>query len=160
MILVPAFDYTLSFENLSVTNGNGTHDLFTLDVPSDRIAVVTAVELVAVSETGDANEAYLRLAVILGNTVAASGGASATARKPNEAAPVAATTCRTGDTTIASGGTELQKWAGGLNVRLPAIHEFYKPFVVKQTDNIFALRLMAAVTNDLILNGTLYFSEI
>lgn len=160
MILVPAFDYTVEFENEAITVANGNMDLFSIDVPSDRIVVVTAMELMAIGITGDANEDTLRLQAQRGYTTAASGGNAETAQAVNDEAPNAVATYRSVDETVATTGTIENLWSGGFNVRVPYFVEFYRPFVIKQTDNIWVMRLMAAVAADLNLSGTLYVSEI
>lgn len=159
---LPGQFYTVAFEGLSVTNANGTHDLFYLEPADDRPVVITGINIDVYSETGEAEEEQLRLKAIRGHTSASSGGTAATARGLLGSAPSAAGTYRYGDTTVATGGTAVDLAAWAFNVRsgfiwLPTPEQY---LTVDQGDASIAIRLMAAVTDDVSMNGTIHFCEL
>lgn len=154
--------YTVEFENVSITNANGDYDLFYIAPADDRPVIARGWTFDQLTDLGDSEEEVLRLRWIRGHTTVGSGGASATPRPLNGATAAAAGTYRTNDSTIASAGTAVNLYSGGFNVRIG--ERIFPPRElcpqVSQAQTTMVLRLMAAVTDDLNMSGTLWVEEL
>lgn len=156
--------YAIAFEGASITNANGTHDLFEITPADDKPVIVHSIVLSVTSELGDAEEEQLRLKIIRGHTSGGSGGVSpAPTPEPldgNDAA--AGLTAEAANSTLASGGTTADLHAESFNVRTGWI---YMPTPecrprVDQGDTSLVVRLMAAVTDDVTMSGTMIVEEL
>lgn len=154
--------YSESFDGLSVTNANGTHDLFSILPAVDRPVRLHQVVLSVTSELGDAEEEQLRIGIGVGHTTAPSGG-TAGAGEPlisvNDAADAA--TVRYGDTTIATAGTNVFRYHDAFNVRTG--WNYYpapEHRIMVENAAYLVVRLMAAVTDDVTMSGTIIYEEV
>ncbi len=153
--------YTLEFENITLAAASGDIDIFSLDPATDKPIAVTGMVLKTTSELAEAQEEWPRIRAIRGHATVGSGGTAATARplSPNDTA--AGTSCRTNDTAIASAGTPINLHSDAFQVR-----NGYEIWLAPEDwwwssgADFLVVRLMAAVADDVIANGTLYFVEV
>jgi len=156
--------YYHTFENASITNANGDYDLFYIAPADDKPVALWELELYVISELGDAAEEWLRLQVIRGFTSVGSGGTSVTLSatpRQNLADADPAVTLRYNDSTVATTGTTQILWGGGMNVRA-GLDKVWLPETrpwCTQGQSSILVRLMAAVTDDVTMSGTLTFEE-
>lgn len=153
--------YTLEFEAQSVTNANGDYDLFSIQPADDKPIEIVGLVLVTTSEIAEAQEEWLRLRVIRGHATL-SGGTSTTPRPSDEFDTASGATCAVLHTSIATAGTAINLHSDAFQVRQG--YNFFWPdrFGPRctQTATSIVVRLMAAVTDDVTMSGTLYFNEV
>jgi hypothetical protein len=155
--------YSIAFENVAVTAASGDQDIFYLAPADDKPCRILAVYLSVISELGDAQEEWLRLQWIRGHATVGSGGAAVTTPTPLSPTDAAAGfTARTNDTTIASAGTAVVVHSDAFNVRSGWVYIPTPETVIQvtQTQTTLVLRLMAAVTDDVVMTGTCYIEEL
>lgn len=160
-------EYVVTAENQTVANASGDIDLVELDAATDKPIAILGFEIdqVGVADIGDAQEEFLRLAIVRGHTTSGSGGSSFTPlpMNPNDTAAGAAAEIH--NTTVASAGTGVNLWAGSVGVRTPG------PVVFGDSRNLdlcpktsgtslIVVRLMAAVADDITMSWTLWFVEL
>ena len=153
--------YSVVFEGASVTAANGDYDLFYIAPADDKPVKLWELLLYVTSELGDAQEEWLRLAVIRGHTTASSGGNSATPTPLMATAQAAGFTARTVDPTIATAGSPLTVNALGMNVRA-GMERIWLPETgpeCSQGNTSILVRMMAAVADDVTMSGTLIVEE-
>lgn len=154
--------FTVSFENTSVTNANGTHDLFEITPADDRPVTVIGLFLSQSTELAEAEEEQLRISVIRGHTTSGTGGTATTPRPLDPRSSAAGFTAETVNTTVASAGTTVTLHSETWNVR--AGYGLWLPdglgWKVDQGQTTLVVRLMAAVTDNLSMSGTLYAVEV
>ncbi len=152
--------YTVEFENVTIAAASGDSDIFSIDPGTDLPVALTGMVIKTTSELQEAQEEWLRLRVIRGHTTVGSGGAAATARPDSPADSAFGGTARTNDTTIASAGTAVNLWSDAFQVRV-GFELFWTPEHYKWSSgaSLIVVRLMAAVTDDVIANGTLELIE-
>jgi hypothetical protein len=157
--------YYHQFENASVTNANGDYDLFYVAPATNNPIRIWELELYVISELGDAAEEWLRISLIRGHTTVGSGGNAITASgvsRSKATDPTPSATLRTLDTTIASAGTTQNLWPGAMNVRA-GVDKVWLPETTPwctAAQTSIVVRLMAAVTDDVTMNGVLTYEEI
>lgn len=155
--------YAVTFEGQSVTAANGDYDLFYIAPADDKPIRIWELMLYVTSELGDAQEEWLRLALVRGHTTAGSGGnASPSVTPVNPGDPAASFTARTLDPTIASVGTTTTPWAGGMNVRA-GLERIWLPDTTPwagQGQTSIVVRMMAGVADDVTMSGTLTLEEV
>lgn len=154
--------YATSFENQTITNANGTVDFFEIAPADDKPCIIHAVFLSQSSDVGDAEEEMLRIKVIRGHSTLGSAGGTDNEipLNPNDAA--AGYVGGIHNTTIASVGTPVDLHAEAFNVRT-GWQMIWTPEmrpVVTQAQTTLVVRLMAAVTDDLVMSGTIYVEEL
>lgn len=155
--------YTVSFENQTVALADGDVDLFEVTPADDKpcgILGFTLDNVGGTADAGDAQEEFLRLAIIRGHTTSGNG-TSTTARPMLVNTAAAGFAAEVYGATIASSGTPLTLWAGGWNVRVP-LREIWPEELVLWCDqgNPMVVRLMAAVADDIKVSGSLYVCEL
>ena len=153
--------YTVEFEEVTWTNAQGDIDIFSLDAGADLPIELVEVHLSQRSDLGDANEEGLRLRFIRGHTTVGSGGVAATARPASAADSASGATVRTNDTTIASAGTAVNLWSDDWNIHGPfdwGPRPQGMGFWTSGT-SLLVVRLLAAVTDDVIASGTCSYFE-
>jgi hypothetical protein len=153
--------YTVMFEGSSVTNANGDYDLFELACAANRMVEIVGMNIAVTSELQEAQEEWLRIAIIRGHTTSGNGTAT-TPRPTNPNAPAAGMTAETLGATIASAGTGVTLFADGFNVRAGYQLPILPSDVSLTTTNgagLLVVRLMAAVTDDVTMSGTLWVVE-
>lgn len=149
-------EYTCSFEGQSVTNANGDYELFELDPATDIPIELVAMELWVTSELQEAQEEWLRLAVIRGHATDGTGGTSTTPRPLDPKDAAAGFTCDVLRTAIASTGTPVTLAAPAMNVRAGyswgpvPIGYGYR---ITAAEGLLVVRLVAAVTDDVTMSG-------
>lgn len=153
--------YTVEFENASITNANGDYDFFEISPADDKPCVIHACYLDVLSETGDAEEEMLRIKIIRGHTTGGNG-TSTTPQLLNPSDAAAGFAAETVASTPASLGTAVDLHSCGFNVR---VGWEYVPTpecrpIVTQAQTTLVVRLMAAVTDDVTMSGTLYVEEL
>ena len=153
--------YTVEFEAQTIATASGDHDLFEIQPADDRPVGIYGMELVVTSELAEAQEEWLRLRIIRGHTTTGNGTAT-TPRPLDPNGGTAAFTAETVATTIASAGTGVNLLSTGMNVRigysigpLPSEAEFRSNLAA----GFLSVRLMAAVTDDVTMSGTLWVVE-
>lgn len=159
--------YYVTFENISITNANGDHDLWYIAPADDKPVRLWGYELSCSSNTdmGDAQEEQLRLEVIRGHSTVGSGGTAVTAStvgRANPTDPDPSFTARTCDTTIASAGTTTVQQAISVNNRV-TYEKVWIPELTPwctQVQSSIVVRLMAAVVDDITMSGTLSVEEL
>ncbi len=154
--------YSVVFDGVSVTTANGTHDLISFLPAVDKPVMLHQVTLGVTSELGDAEEEVLRIGIMVGATTQGTGGTAATGNpliSINDA--VDAATVRTVDTTIATAGTEVQRYMDTFNVR---VGWNYYPApehrIMVENAAVLAVRLLAAVADDLTMSGGAIYEEV
>lgn len=157
--------YTVIFENVTLTAAGTDQDLFAITPADDKpvkLLGVTLDNVGGILDAGDAQEEFVRLAVIRGHATVGSGGSAPTPRplNPNDAA--AGFTARVNDTTLTSAGTPITPVAFGWNVRVP-LREFWAEEVqpqASQADTTIVVRMLSTLNDDLPASGTLYVAEL
>jgi hypothetical protein len=151
--------YTVSVENVTVTNAGGDADLVELDAATDKPIELFGIQLFATSELAEAQEEWLRLKVIRGHTTTGNG-TSATARPVSPLDTAASFAAETFGTTIASSGTGVDLMSFAWQVR--AGYEIFLPegcgFWTSGAD-LLVVRLMAAPADDVSANMTFWVRE-
>lgn len=115
--------YTVTAENTTITGTSTARDFCELTPADDKPIRILGFEIDNVSndasDVKEAGEENVRLSIIRGHTTSGSGGSAPTpvALDPGDAAPTF--TAETNNTTIASGGSPVTLWVGGMNVRIP-----------------------------------------
>lgn len=153
--------YTVEFENVTIAAASGDVDLLSVDPATDKPTAIKTIIIKTTSELQEAQEEWLRLRVITGHATVGSGGSAATARpvSPNDSAYGGS--CRTNDTTIASAGTPINNWSDALQVRNG--YELWLPpedWIWFAGASFMVVRLMAAVTDDVVANATFTLVEV
>lgn len=153
--------YTVEFEAQTVAQASGDYDLFELSPADDRPVGIFGLELATTSELGEAQEEWLRLRIIRGHTTSGNG-TSTTPRPLDPSSSAAAFAAETVGATIASAGTGVNLLSTAMQVRqgysfgpLPENLEYKS----NQTAGLIVVRLMAAVTDDVTMSGTLWVAE-
>lgn len=156
--------YTVQFENVSIA---AAQDLFAIVPASNKPIKILGFSLApvgGVADVGDAEEENWRLSLIRGHTTAGSGGSAPTAAPVNPIDTAAGATARVNDTTVASAGTAVTVWSGGVNVRagidvvLPEEMQF--SLSVATANNRFVLRMLSTPADAVLMSGTLWFKEV
>jgi hypothetical protein len=148
--------YTVSVENVAVTNANGDADLVELTAADDRPIELVGMGIYSLTEVQEAQEEWLRCCVVRGNTTTGNGTA-ATPRPTDPGDPAAGFTAKTYGSTLASAGTAVNLHPFGVQVR--AGYEIFYPehcsFITTQADGLLVVRLLAGPADD--LNADLCF---
>ena len=148
--------YTVSVENVAITNANGDADLVELSAADDRPIELVGIGLYSLTEVGEAQEEWLRCAVVRGNTTSGNGTA-ATPRPCDPGDPAASFAAETYGSTLASTGTAVTLHPFGWPVR--AGYEIFYPehcgFKTTQADGFLVVRMLAGPADD--LNADLCF---
>lgn len=142
-------EYTVSVENVSITNAGGDADLVELDAATDLPIELYAIQIFALSEVQEAQEEWLRCAIVRGNTTTGNG-TTATPRPVSPADAAASFTAKTYGTTPASAGTAITAVPFGVQVR--AGYEIFLPEGSgwwTSGANLLCVRLLAAPADDL-----------
>lgn len=147
--------YTVSVENVSITNAGGDADLVEISPADDQPVELFGIQIFSLTEVQEAQEEWLRCNVIRGNTTTGNGTA-ATPRPVDVSVGAASFTAKTYGTTLASAGTEVPLMPFGVQVR--AGYEIFLPedcgFTVRQ-GTLLVVRLLAGPADD--LNADLCF---
>jgi hypothetical protein len=152
--------YTVEFENVTWAVGSGDIDAFSIDPGTDKPTAIKSVVIKTTSELQEAQEEWLRLRIIRGHTTVGSGGAAATARPLSPVDTAYGGSVRTNDTTVASAGTGLNLWSDAFQVRIG--YELFRApedYFWTSGADFLVVRLMAAVTDDVVVNGTIDIVE-
>jgi hypothetical protein len=152
-------NYTVTVENVTVTNAGGDADLVELDAATDKPIELYGIMLYTTSELQEAQEEWLRCKVIRGHTTTGNG-TTATPRPLSPVDTAAGFVAETFSTTIASAGTGVDLAAFAFNVR--AGYEILLPegsgYWTSGAD-LLVVRLMAAPTDDVSMNMTFFVRE-
>lgn len=159
--------YTVTAENTTFTLTGGDADFCELVPADDKPIRILGFEVDNVGGAADAKEAeeeFLRLAIIRGHNTTGNG-TSATPRSldPNDTA--AGFTAFTNGSTIASGGTPITVWVGGMNVRIPGpifFGDAMNPLMcpkASQADNRIVLRCLSTPIDDIAVSITVWVLE-
>lgn len=156
--------YSVLFENVSIA---AAQDLFAIVPASNkpiRLLGFSLAPVGGVDDVGDAEEENFRLQLISGHTTAGSGGTAPTPRPLSAIDTAAGATARVNDTTAASGGTAVNLWAGGVNVRagIDVVFPEKMQFMlsVATANNRLVLRMLSTPADAVAMSGTLYFEEL
>lgn len=151
--------YTVSVENVNITNAGGDADLVELDAATDKPIELFGIQLFATSEVAEAQEEWLRLKVIHGHTTTGNG-TSATPRPVSPVDTAAGFVAETFGTTIASAGSAVDLMSFAWQVR--AGYEIFLPEGAgfwTSGANLLVVRLMAAPADDVSANMTFWVRE-
>ena len=156
--------YTVSIDNVTVTNAGGDSDILELTLGDDRPVEIMGWHFVVTSETGDAAEEFIRYKLISGYATSGSTPeATPTARAADTSmATAATTTAEVENATVASAGTPIDHFSGGFNVRSGEWVLLPKEFRFKfdQSDVLVVFRLMNTFADDVSISGTVWFEEL
>ena len=156
--------YTSAVDNRTLANADGTLDLWELDAAQDKPIKIKGliIDIASSADVAAGEEEVLRFKVIRGHTTIGSGGTAVTPRPCNVNDAAAGFTSDIDNTTIASAGSGVDIGAftvpvhlGGREIWLPDDCEW-------ETDDgegLLVVRLMAAVTDDLEVNSTIWVEE-
>ena len=156
--------YATTFENVAVT---ASQDFFEIAPADDKPCRLLSLELSQNTETGDAEEEFLRVRVIRGHATIGSNGDSPSGVNDNET-PVLPADAAAGyvggvnNTTIASSGTPVDLWADNFNIRVGR-EKVWTPEtapVVSQAEGTMVVRLMANPADSVTMSGTIYVEEL
>lgn len=151
--------YVAEFENVAVT---AAQDFFEIGPASGTPIKLLELGLFQHSDTGDAEEEFLRVKVIRGHTTSGSGGSTQTPvpLDGNDAA-AGETSVELNNTTEASAGTAVDLWSGSFNTRV-GLEKIWTPETYPRVENaeFLCVRLMAAPSDSLSMSGYVYFAEI
>lgn len=150
--------YTVSFNAVAVT---AAQDFFEISPADDKPVEIIGLFLSQYSDAGDAQDELLSWSVVRGHTTSGSGGSAPTPRPVNPSDTAAGFTAEVNNTTIASAGTGVTLHADSFNVRagLPLWLPETCEWGASQANTTIAVRLLAAPTDSLTMNGTLYVRE-
>lgn len=153
--------YTIEFEAQTVTTSNGDYDLFSIQPASNKPIEIVGLVLATTSEVQEAEEEWLRLRIIRGHT-SITGGTSTTPRPADEFDTASGATCAVLHTTISSGGTGVNLHSDAFQVRNGFDMWWPDSMGPRCTSSATSIvvRLMAAVTDDVTMTGTLAFREV
>ena len=149
--------YTVTIDAGALAAASGDIDLLEITPADDKPVELCGVLIEPYTEVGDAQEEFLRMAVIRGHTTSGSGGSAATPVPLDPGDAAAAFTAEVLNGTVASAGTTVTPLPfsvparGGRELWLP---EGFRPKVT-QGQTTMVVRLMAAVADD--LNGQMTF---
>lgn len=151
--------YTVSFADVAVT---AAQDFFEISPADDHPVVILAAYIDQYTELGDAAEEFLRYQIIRGYTTSGSGGSAATARPLDPGDAAAGFAAEVNNTTVANTGTAVILHSGAFNIRagLALIFPPEMTPLANQGNTTIVLRLMAAPTDSITMNGTLYIAEL
>lgn len=151
--------YSVEFERQTVAAASGDVDLFELDAATDKPLAVTGIILKTTSELQEAQEEWLPLRVIRGHTTSG-GGTAATARPMSANDTAAGFAAEVLGASIASTGTAVNLWSDAFQVR-NGFELFLPPedWLWAAGAELLVVRLMAAVTDDVTMSGTLVVVE-
>ncbi len=107
--------YTVVFDNVAVT---AAQDLFELVPAANKPIAIAGLFISQSTETGDAQEEFLRLRIIRGHTTSGSGGTAPTPASNLPGAAAASFTAEANNTTVATGGTPTTHHIETFNVRV------------------------------------------
>lgn len=151
--------YTITAENVSVTNANGDADLFELDAATDFPIELVGIRITVLSEVQEAQEEWLRCQIIRGHTT--SGNGTATTPRPCSPGDAAASfAAETYGSTIASAGTAVNLDSFGVQVRAgeytiyPAGCSFWTSGA-----SLLVCRLLAGPADDLTMDIQAWVNE-
>lgn len=153
--------YIVNFENVAVS---ASQDLLELTPADDKPVAVIGYEIDNVGGTadaGDAQEEFIRAEWVTGHATSGSGGSAPTPRPvdPNDAA--AGFTAEVNNTTIASAGTAVVRYAFGVGVRVPG--PIWLPqeawLHCSQADTLGCFRLLAAPADSINMSGSFWVLE-
>lgn len=152
-------NYTVSVENVTVTNAGGDADLVELDAATDKPIELYGIQIFSTSELQEAQEEWIRCKVIRGH--ATSGNGTAATPRPVSAVDTAAGfAAETYGTTIASAGTAVDLNAFAFNVR--AGYEIFMPegsgYWTSGAD-LLVVRMMSTPADDFSANMTFWVRE-
>ena len=148
--------YTSEFDGVSVT---AQQDIFMILTPATDIVVVHEVGFSQLTEIQDAEEVMLLLRMRSGQTSNGSGGTAPAMIPRLLGDSTCGCTVRANDTTIASGGTIVQKHSEYWNVRVPYMKIWTpetRPVLPPSTRWTFEL----ATTDTFTAAGYIVFEEI
>jgi hypothetical protein len=152
-------NYTVSVENVTITNAGGDADLVELDAATDKPIELFGIQIFSTSEVQEAQEEWIRCKVIRGHTTTGNG-TSATPRPLSAVDTAAGFVAETFGTTIASAGTGVDLASFAFNVR--AGYEIFLPdgcgFWTSGAD-LLVVRMMAAPADDFSANMTFWVRE-
>jgi hypothetical protein len=157
--------YTVTFDNVTLTNSGGDADIFEITPARDKPLEILSIELGS-QEIKDAEEEQIRLKLIRGHTT--SGSTPSATPTPRPISPIdtaAGFTAEVNNATIASAGTAVDLWSNTWNVRAPGpifppMPQGYGYWVgTASTQELLVLRCMSTVLDDVVLNGTVLICE-
>ncbi len=153
--------YTVNFENVAIS---AAQDLFEIVPATNKPIAICGLFLSNVGGTadaGDAQEEFLRLQIIRGNTTSGSGGSAPTPSPVVSSDGAAAFTAEVNNTTVASAGTAVALHTDGWNIRM-GYSMWWIPEAwlwVSAADSRVVVRLVAAPADSVNCSGTLYVCE-
>lgn len=153
--------YSISFVAQTIANASGDYDLFEIDPADDKPVALHELRLHQTSELGDAAEEILTIKVVRGHTTTGNGTAT-TPRPMKHADTAAGAVCETVGSTIASTGTGVDLYVGGMNVRVP-FEKIWTPDArptCADTEGLIVVRMTTTVADDLTMSGDLIFEEL
>ena len=150
--------FTATFKDVTVA---ALQDLFSLVVGANAPVTILSCTISQSTDFGDSEEEGLLISIVRGNGTVGSGGTAPTARLHDTNSGAVVATVRANDTTEASVGTEEDMYLATWNIRMPWE---YRPtpeeyFRVDTADDIVAVRLLDAPSDDLTVSGTLTWKE-
>lgn len=132
--------------------------------PADDIPVlVHGFRVYQTTDTGDAAEEIIGLAIVRGNATSGSGGNTSVAATPkNHRDAAASMTVETANTTAASTGTAVTCYSTGWNVRAPLEVVFTPEQRIRadQGNTLLVLRMLAAPADSLTIGCSMDLEEI
>ena len=154
--------YTVEFEDQLAAIADGDIDLFEITPVSNQPCLVHAVFVEQSSETGDAEEEFLRFRVIRGHTTSGSGGVLTTPRPLDPGDAASGFAAETMNDVVASVSTVNNLHSGTFNVRtgLALVLTPEMRWMVTNAQTTLVVRMMAAVTDAIQMSGTLYVEEL
>lgn len=152
--------YTVSFTGIGVS---AQVDFFEISPADDKPVLIHGLYLSQSSDVGDAADEMIRVNILRGHTSSGSGGSSATPVPLQSSAGAAAGfAAETNNTTIASAGTAVVLHAEAFNIRA-GMQYIPTPEArpgASQGNTTLVVRLMAAPTDSLTMEGTLIVEEL
>ena len=155
--------YSIVFSAVSVA---AQQDFFSLKPATDKPIKIYACYISNVgigADAGDAQEEFLSVLIVRGNTTIGSGGTNPTAGLLSATGQAfgPTTNVRVNDTTKVSGGTGLVMHSGGFNTRVgweyrPAPEERIE---CSAANGFIAVQLASTPTDAILLSGTLVVEE-
>jgi len=153
--------YTVSFDQQTIAAASGDYDFFELTPADDRPIEIVAIHIGNKSEIGDAQEEFLAVSIVRGNTTTGNG-TSATPRPLDERDVAAGFTAKTVSSTPASVGTPVNLFVGTFNVR--ANFDYIWPETMRprcdQGSTTICVRLLTALADDATMSGTIWVREL
>jgi len=151
--------YTVPIDNGAIATASGDYDIWELDAATDKPIELVGIKLLVTTELQEAQEEWIRISVVRGNTTTGNGS-SATPAPVSPGDTAAGFTAKTIGSTPASAGTAVNldmlpvQVRAGDQILYPGGCSFWT-----SGSSLLCIRLLAAVVDDMNISGNVWVME-